>query len=97
MPYQVNKFDRRAIKRVLRDGGWHTFGEISEKTNLSINQVMDVTGHYPYDIIGTRLGYKLIDKATDDEIDEARGYLHHKIYAMRTRSEAFKAHQNGTF
>ena len=68
--------------------GWTTFEKLSNATELNLREVMDVTGHEPYDIIGTGKGYKLISKASPDEVHAARRYLHKKIYAMRTRSEA---------
>lgn len=86
----VNQFDRRSVVSALSDGEWHTFKDISAETRLGLKDVMAVTGHEPYDIIGTQQGYKLLKYAKKDEVLEACQYLGHKIYAMRIRQEAFR-------
>ncbi len=89
----VNLQDRAQILKILKDGKFHTFDEISKKTKLNIKEVMMVTGHQPYDIIGTHKGYKHIKAATKDEVMEACRYLGSKRYAMLKRQQAFKVHK----
>lgn len=89
----VNLQDRAKVLKVLKDGKFHTFSDISSKTNLGLKDVMAVTGAKPYDIIGTVKGYKHIKKATKDEVMEACHYLGSKRYAMLKRQQAFKVHK----
>lgn len=93
LPYPIE--DRKAILKVLLDGRarWnrsHKFDEISARTGLDIKEVMAVTGHEPYDIIGTQAGYKHITRASDREVMEAIKYNVGKIAAMSKRIEAFR-------
>jgi len=93
LPYPIA--DRRAILRVLLDkrtgnSTFHTFEKIKDRTGLNIQEVMLVTGHFPYDIIGTVRGYKHISRAADGEIEDAIGYNASKIKAMRYRTAAFR-------
>lgn len=74
------------------DKTWHTFDKISKRTKLNIREVMAVTGSAPYDIIGTRHGYKHVSRATKAEVREALSYLDGKVFAMNTRAHALSAH-----
>lgn len=92
LPYPPE--DRKAILKVLLDGrarvnAFHTFDEIEARTGLGIKAVMLVTGHFPYDIIGTVRGYKHISRAANEEVEDAIGYNYEKIKAMRRRTQAF--------
>ena len=83
--------NKALVRSVLRKGNdWHTFKDIRHETGLGIKQVMAVTGKYPYDIIGTQQGYKLLKKASDDEVSEATAYLCNKAEAMLVRAHAFR-------
>lgn len=82
--------DRKEILKVVKGNRWVTREQITEETGLGIQRIMAVTGHAPYDIIGTVRGYKRIGYSTRTEVNKARKYLHSKIYAMRIRSEAIR-------
>lgn len=94
---QPGSENRHAVLKVLLDKRspdkkFHTFKEISARTKLNIREVMDVTGHDPYDIIGTRKGYKHISRATKKEVRDSIDYLESKIDAMATRISALAVH-----
>lgn len=82
---QNRKIILRAIGRK-----WTTFKEIKAETGLGIRDVMNVTGHFPYDIIGTRKGYKRLFASSTKEIAKAISYNEGKMQAMTQRVRAFE-------
>jgi hypothetical protein len=84
--------NRRAILKIVRPTrkSWVTREQIEYATGLDIREIMDVTGHFPYNFIGTRKGYKHIKAASPREITEAVNYNLGKVRAIQHRVTAMQ-------
>mgnify|MGYP001815685114 CR=1 FL=1 len=72
---------RRRLRAELADGEWHLRKNI-DMENRMIRHLCQV---FPGDFISSQRGYKLLEKATDAEIDEAVADLQSRMGHMRAR------------